>query len=146
MRTGATLLLVVAFASPVRADDDLQGTWNLLEQTVGGKSLDSIKDEITAVICSDKIEFHVGDNKDRTEKFHVVLDSTVTPKAIDLHKFADGKAGDKFAEGLYEIDGDKLRLCVKLQSGPPWSRPTMIQSTEEGEEFLMVFRREPKAK
>jgi uncharacterized protein (TIGR03067 family) len=153
MRTGAILLLAVAFASPIRSDDakdnDLQGTWKLVEITVGGKSPDAeeiVANGFTLVIRGDKMGVYSGDNKDPNNELHLVLDSTVTPKAIDVHVLEKDKRGDKMAEGLYEIDGNKLRICIKEQSMPPWNRPTAMQSTEEGKEMLMVLRREPRAK
>jgi uncharacterized protein (TIGR03067 family) len=146
MRARIAFGLILALASPIRSDDDLQGTWTLAEHTAGGRSMDRVNDDITATIRGDKIELNSGKNK-VSEKYHVVLDSTVTPKAIDWHKSdANGKRGDKMGEGIFEIDGDKLRICLKLRSEPPWNRPTAMQSTEEGGEILMVFRREPRAK
>ena len=68
----------------------------------------------------------------------------MTPKAIDFYDSDKGKRGEKLAEGLYEIDGDKLRICVKVQSGPPWNRPTAMRSTVDGREILIVLRRKPR--
>jgi uncharacterized protein (TIGR03067 family) len=151
MRTGATLLLVVTIATPIRSDDakdnDLQGTWKVLEIKVGGKSLDAeqiAENASTAVIRGDKIQFYAGEVI--SSGFHLVLDSTVTPKAMDFHAYRKDEIREKMGEGLYDIDGDKLRICMKSQSMPPWNRPTAIQSTKEGKEMLVVLRREPRAK
>ena len=128
MRTGATLLFVVALATPIRSVDAkdidaFRGPWNLVELTMGGKSVENVENELAVVIRGDKIEFYSVGQKEPINRLHIVVDSTVTPKAIDFHEFDKGKRGDKIAEGLYEIDGDKLRICLKQQSGPPWNRP-----------------------
>jgi uncharacterized protein (TIGR03067 family) len=136
--------LVLGVASSTLADDAkdrdaLQGTWKLVTFTDRGKSDEA---DIVAVVNGDRIQFKLADDADPDNLFHFVLDSSVTPKAIDLHKLdAKGQRNEKAIEGLYEIDGDKLRLCVTTQPGPPWNRPAEMKA-EEGSVILLVFGRQ----
>lgn len=146
MRSGATLLLVVALATPIRSDDAkdidaLKGTWKLFAYEDGSKT---VENDLVAVIRDNRIQFKENANAEANPDnlYHIVLDSSVTPKAVDLHKSdAKGQRGEKVMEGLYEIDGDTLRLCMHPQSGPPWDRPTEMKA-EEGRVVLVTFRRE----
>ena len=54
------------------------------------------------------------------------LEESKTPKSIDLHGFA-GKQNEKTKTypGIYEIDGDKLRICYAETSS---TRPTKFES------------------
>ena len=83
-----------------------------------------------------------GDDAEPRNLYSFVLDSTVTPKAIDLHKLdANGKRGEKAMEGLYELADGKLRFYLTHQPGPPWNRPTELKKAK-GVSF-MQFRRVP---
>ena len=64
------------------------------------------------------------------------LDESTTPKSIDVVGFA-GKDGDKTKTylGIYELDGDKLRICY-AETSP--QRPTKFESDGHNNLFECV--------
>src|SRR5262249_39978751 len=100
----------------------LQGTWEFVSLTVGGKKVwnnDAPAKSLT--FTGDKMQF-VGVNGDGTEAVshsRITLDESRKPKTIDLAAL-DGDHKGQTTPGRYEIDGDTLRLC--LPSSPDGER------------------------
>jgi uncharacterized protein (TIGR03067 family) len=61
------------------------------------------------------------------------LDPSRKPKEIDLTPDGEGKG--KTVAGLYELEGDSLRVCFPGQ--PDAERPTRLES-KEGENYLLL--------
>jgi len=68
----------------------------------------------------------------------VKIDPSKTPKEIDVN-FTDGKGGGMVAKylGVYELDGDKLTVCV----GTDGKRATELASKPDTKTMLIVFQR-----
>ena len=92
----------------------IQGTWVAVSGEADGKeaSADEIKD-FQVVFTADKLVFNPkGDNRASSYK----LDPAKTPKVIEVTP-QDGPAKGKTLHGLYELDGDRLKLCLQNGDG-----------------------------
>jgi uncharacterized protein (TIGR03067 family) len=121
----ATGLAVAAFA----ADDDavkkekeaLKGKWTIVSVERDGKAVDMWKDGVRLV---------EGDNYTLTTKDGDSFKGTFTvdpakvPKAIDFSP-TGGQYKGKTLRGIYEIDGDMLKICF---AEPDKDRPTEFTS------------------
>ena len=67
----------------------------------------------------------------------VKLDPTKNPKWIDMGELTPDRAVDLNQRAIYELDGDKLRICL---CGDTKTRPAEF-STEDNELVVMHFRR-----
>jgi uncharacterized protein (TIGR03067 family) len=122
----ATGLAVAALAG---ADDDavkkekqsLQGKWTIVSVDRDGKAVDMWKDGVRLI---------EGDNYTLTTKGGdsfkgtFALDPAKVPKAIDFSP-AGGQYKGKTLRGIYEIDGDMLKICF---AEPDKERPTEFSS------------------
>jgi uncharacterized protein (TIGR03067 family) len=119
----------------------LQGTWRLVAREFAGKA-DSAEDlkrvRGKAVVKGDRITVSYLGEDERRLTFKV--DPSARPRRIDL-TFLDGEYKGKTARGIYELDGNKLKVCY---AAPKAARPTEF-SGKEGEDWvLVVYQREKK--
>jgi len=133
-------LLLIAADKPDDATkkdlEKLQGTWNVQSMTRGGK--DAPAEEVAKhklVIEGEKFLPQTDGKKDAEATFK--LDATKKPPAIDV----TNKDGE-IALGIYQIDGDTLKLAVQRPGGK--DRPTEFTSPADSEVSLMVLKREKK--
>ena len=68
------------------------------------------------------------------------IDPTADPKTIDL-TFTDGPGKDKTQKGIYELEGDRQKICFSLPGKP---RPTEFVSKPESRLMVQVLEREKK--
>jgi uncharacterized protein (TIGR03067 family) len=133
-RYGMTLLTVglVLVVGHARADDKadnekLQGEWKLVSFELKGKS-EEVPDA--------KYKFE-GKNWSATStsggdgEGTFAIDSSKKPKSIDF----TGKG--RLAKGIYELDGDTLKVCMGEHAG--LDRPTEFKSAEKV--IVMTFKR-----
>lgn len=138
------LLLGVGIAqdAPKGDHDKIQGAWKVISMETRenpGKKVpdDKIKD-LKVVITKDKLEIRTGKEPVVGYKFNKV-DPTTKPKGIDLALvLKDGS--DKPTLGIYELDGDELKLCIGDPSPEP-KRPTEFEVSKRGL-FLLVLKRD----
>ena len=139
MRMKMVVLLAVVFASAgVVAGGDAKkdqkkfaGTWSVVSATKGGKPApaDEIK-EIRFTFSGDKMTFRMGDkSKDGT----YTIDPAKKPAQIDVT--ADGMSHP----GIYQFEGDTLKLCVGHDE-----RPAEFKSAEGSKTMLITLKREKK--
>jgi uncharacterized protein (TIGR03067 family) len=69
----------------------------------------------------------------------VKLDPAASPKAIDLIS-QDGPRKGATMPGIYELDGDDLRICLRI--GKP-ARPTELRTKAGDDTELFILRRAP---
>jgi uncharacterized protein (TIGR03067 family) len=113
-----------------------QGTWTFESSATGGKELPA--GELKGLILifeGDKHTVKKGDAVIQvgTQK----LDPSKSPKAIDV-TMAEGPKKGAVMLGIYEIDGDTLKVCFDPQGK---KRPTEFKSTPGSENFVNIHRR-----
>lgn len=137
----ATGLLLTAADDPARAPSDLdrlQGVWQLVAMERDGES--AAPEELTrdtATYEGNRITLRSGEKVRR--RGIITLDPSRTPKAINTWDL-DGPFEDQTIPGIYELDGDTLRLCF---GGPGELRPRTF-TTKGGQAFLMVVYKRKK--
>ena len=92
--------------------DAIQGVWR--RATSDGSSPGSL-------LVIDGSRLTVRYDGDQTEEAEFALDPTASPKTINA-KFESG-----WAFGIYELNGDTLRLCIS-EPGPTAVRPTTFKA------------------
>jgi uncharacterized protein (TIGR03067 family) len=119
-------LLVAADAKDDAAKKDmdaLQGKWQLVSLERDGKSVDVPKDAVR-VVKGDK--YTINPRPGVTIEGTFKIDPTTKPKQVDATASAGPNKG-KTMMGIYEIDGDTLKICYAL---PGKDRPTEFGSKE----------------
>jgi uncharacterized protein (TIGR03067 family) len=120
----------------------LQGNWIVVQTERGGRKppAEFLK-TLKVVIKGDKLE--MSDAK-RGETGVFKLDPAKKPKEIDL-VFSEGPQGNvkRTALGIYELDGETLKLAWRKDGGP---RPTEFSSIpgERTSELLILKRAKDK--
>ena len=139
-------ILVLAVALCVAADKpkvdakkelkSLQGTWVMVGLEVNGETVPEKKlAGTTLVIKKDKYTVKVKDNSHETT---IEIDPTKDPKAIDMY-FPNGTELPKLSKGVYELDGDTLKICRHQMPGE--DRPTQIGSWPNTNLFVVTWKR-----
>ncbi|MFO0908291.1 MAG: TIGR03067 domain-containing protein [Isosphaeraceae bacterium] len=114
----------------------LQGTWTLVSLEREG-----------AVVPADELErseaVYQGDlvvlrARDRVRRRGIIsLDASRKPRAINTWDI-DGPFADRTVPGIYELEGDRLRLCFGEPGG---ERPTSFSTREGGGVLLATYQR-----
>ena len=115
----------------------IQGMWVAVSAEMDGKPApaEAIKD-LSILVTADKMAFNPK-GEDRQSLYK--LDPTTTPKGIELTP-QDGPAKGKTVHGLYELDGDRLKLC--LLNGPG-EEPKAFATTPGSNLRLLILKRKP---
>jgi uncharacterized protein (TIGR03067 family) len=113
-----------------------QGTWTIESSEAGGMVIPPANLKGLVVIFEgDKHTVKMGDEVVQvgTQK----LDPSKTPKAIDV-TMTEGPNKGAVMLGIYEFDGDTLRVCFDPQGK---KRPTEFKSPAGSENFVNVHKR-----
>jgi uncharacterized protein (TIGR03067 family) len=113
-----------------------QGTWTFESSKSGGKELPA--DVLKALILTFEGDKHTVKKGDEviqvgTQK----LDPSKSPKTIDVTMTKGPNKGTVML-GIYEIDGDTLRVCFDPQGK---KRPTEFKSAPGSDNFVNVHKR-----
>ncbi len=136
--------LVVALVGggdkPGTAKDDktkMQGTWTIVEAVRDGEEAipEEQRKELRLTIKDDKRTIKVGDEV--LSEATYTLDTASKPKGITV-KVSTGPLKDKELPGIYEFDGDKLKICLNLEGN---ERPKEFKSEKGGGTLLQVFKK-----
>lgn len=110
--------------------EKLQGSWKLVMPAEGEGKL---------TFKEDKYTFNFGGMMEEgTMKF----DPTKKPKTVDV-KITAGMDTGKKQFGLYELEGDMLRLCFAPAGMDEKARPKEL-AEKAPDQFLFVFQRDKK--
>jgi uncharacterized protein (TIGR03067 family) len=115
--------------------DELQGKWKLMEVEKDGKS-HKVKGQTTEyfemIFKGNKVTARFKEGTPEQEGTYKFLADT-KPKAIDFTPTTGDEKG-KTVQGIYEIKGNKLKLCVAV---PGTKRPMKFES--KGEEIVVYL-------
>jgi uncharacterized protein (TIGR03067 family) len=116
-----------------------QGTWTFESSEAGGKKLSA--DELKGLVLTFEGDKHTVKKGDEviqvgTQK----LDPSKSPKTIDV-TFTEGLNKGKVMLGIYELDGDSLKVCFDMQGK---KRPTEFKSALGSQSFVNVHKRAKK--
>jgi uncharacterized protein (TIGR03067 family) len=103
--------------------DALQGKWAVLSMDLDGQPVTLVRDA-ARVIKDDKYTLTLLSDLTVESKFKI--DPTAKPKTIAATA-SSGPYKDKELLGIYELDGDTLKICFAL---PGKDRPTEFKSKE----------------
>jgi uncharacterized protein (TIGR03067 family) len=132
--------LVVTFASAALGDDakkdepKIDGTWLAKTAELGGKKL---PEQTVAIIklTLKKGEYEV--HAESPDRGTVTYDASAKPKEMDI-KGVDGPNKGRTILAIYELSGDKLRICYDLTGK---SRPTEFKTEPKSRLFLVTYER-----
>jgi uncharacterized protein (TIGR03067 family) len=130
---------LAAEPDPAKKDlDALQGEWNIAALEYNGQDLTG-KYKIVFVFKGDVATVE-GDGAVRKEyaKITFKLDPSTNPKCVDL-TIGDGVQKGAAMEGIYELKGDELRLCVKVLGK---ERPGEFKSPDGASVALLTLKRQ----
>ncbi|HJZ91178.1 MAG TPA: TIGR03067 domain-containing protein [Gemmataceae bacterium] len=140
MKLFSTLCALVAVAGLAAAEEKkfdaskMEGKWKMVSGTKSGDKLEgkSLEGEVTV----DKEKFTIKGG-DMTHVMAFKLDTSKSPVQIDMEGKEGPSQGFK-AEGIIQLDGDKLTLAYALPEG---KRPEKFESAKDSKTMLIVMER-----
>ncbi|MFN8005625.1 MAG: TIGR03067 domain-containing protein [Terriglobia bacterium] len=116
----------------------LEGTWEVASVVDNGKTIPNEAIRGAKVIfANDTMTLISPDGKEKTN-YTIKLDPTKNPKGIDITATA-GTFKGKTGLGIYDLNGDVLRVCQPYQ--PTIPRPTSFAVPEGSGLNLMVLKK-----
>jgi uncharacterized protein (TIGR03067 family) len=118
----------------------MQGTWQTLKAQIGGMDLpDDVVRNLKIVVKGNTMTVvGVPDIIQQYGEGTFLLDPSTKPKSIDFKVLKGDKKGDG-PEGIYDLNGDDLRLCFQLVGK---DRPTEFVTKEGQNRGMLVLKRE----
>ena len=117
----------------------LEGTWQVVSLEVDGMMIPKETIKNSKLIIKSK-EFTMKENI-ATYKGTFSIDPSKKPKTIDI-KFTEGPENGNTSLGIYELDGDDLKLCLSVTTK---ERPTEFTAKpKSGHGFEVLKREKPK--
>ncbi|MBI1832353.1 MAG: TIGR03067 domain-containing protein [Planctomycetes bacterium] len=115
----------------------LQGSWKVIESVSKGEKVpgDELKD-LYLIFKTDAI--HIREAGKTAENFTFQLDPSKRPKEIDVTLRVGPQKG-RVDRGIYQIDGDLLRICIQTDKDQP--RPREFSSPVNSQLWLVILRR-----
>jgi uncharacterized protein (TIGR03067 family) len=138
----ATGLLLAADAPKETAKTEVkkvQGTWKTTSLKYNGEdvSIDG-KGKIRLVFKGDIATVQAAaSTKKEYGKVKFTFDPSTKPRSVDITVTSGVQKGEKM-EGIYEIKGNKLKLCIKVLGA---ERPTKFESPSGESIALIEFER-----
>ena len=131
----ALLLPVVALGADAKVDD-LNGTWTPESAEMAGQALpEEARKAIKLVIKDEKYTVTI---RERVDEGTAKTDAAAKPKTLDVTG-TNGPNKGKTLLAIYELDGDKLKVCYDLGGK---SRPTEFKTAPGSQHFLVTYQRQ----
>jgi len=116
--------------------EKLQGDWNVIFLEVEGLSpAPSAYQGAQILIKGDQFTSVAGGAK---HGGRLELDASTEPKRFQM-KFTEGPDKGNTSNGIYELDGDRWRICVAISGGPA---PADFTTTPKSGRALEILNRE----
>lgn len=134
----ASVLFAVGNDEPVKKDlDRLEGVWETVRLTYNGK--DHARDgKFRMIFKGDQVTIAGSEAIEKEyARLKLKLDPTTTPRCIDI-TVTGGVQLNAVIEGIYEIQGDELRLCARVFGN---ERPAEFASPGGSSIALLVMKR-----
>jgi uncharacterized protein (TIGR03067 family) len=129
-----------------RDKEKLTGTWTVVSLEVDGKVVPAaLTVDFQFIFTAESFTRKKGGKAESGAAYR--LDPARTPKQMDFTD-GSGKEKGKVVQGIYELDGDTLRLCFRsdYKKGDkgldPPPRPTRFDGGAGTKQVLMVLKRE----
>lgn len=129
-----SLGVIVLIAAPVLAGDKekFQGKWKAEKAVRNGEEAPAEELAKMSIVFKDNVAIpHEGENARDEAEF--TLDEKKKPKTIDIRP---KQGNEKLIEGIYELDGDTLKICF-AKAG----RPSKFESTAGSDVMFIVLKR-----
>lgn len=136
---GLAMLLAGVAVGDDKANAELkkmQGTWKVVAAEKDGDSFDRI---VGGVMVVKDNHFDIKTKAGTELKGDLVLDPDKKPKTIN-YAHQEGPLRENTWEGIYEIDGDKLKVIYAEAEGKK-DRPTEFKTTKGCGHLLLEFER-----
>lgn len=135
-------LVAVVLGAPIgkAGRGELDGEWQATALEEDGKAPPDVE-PLRIVIKGDELTIYLADGKPNKSKFK--LDAGKAPAAIDLTPDY-GVFKGRVCAGIYEVDKDRLRICVIQRDDrgrDPGTRPTAFQTVPRDGLALITLKR-----
>ena len=120
--------------------DRLQGKWLLVAGETNGKPFrkEMLDRRLTVVVVGDKWDQFIGEET-KPDSWSFTTDAAKSPKQIDFTDLSpDAKGDEKKMVGIYELDGDKLRVCNRRPG--VINRPAEFRSADK-DTVIRIYER-----
>src|SRR5437660_2296151 len=145
------LVLVLAAGLALAADDvkkdpldkeyaRFEGNWQIVSLEIEGMKMPAEAIRDARLIIKGK-EFTMKD-KIATYRGNFLIDRDKKPKTIDM-KFTEGPEKGNTSYGIYELDGDSLKLCLTITGK---NRPTEFAAKPKSGHGYEYLKREKPAR
>jgi uncharacterized protein (TIGR03067 family) len=143
---GVGLAALLAIICPPGPGDreDLQGLWSVFALESKGRQLPAralLTSEPplpTLIFQGERMSYWRPGEEPSV--FTYELDEKTAPRSIDITRLSGSRKGEIW-HGVYEVDGDRLRIRFATANGKP--RPTELKTDRHSEEPLFCYRRLP---
>jgi uncharacterized protein (TIGR03067 family) len=142
-----TGVVLAAAALAARAEEKktdaarILGTWLIVSGEDSGKAVPPEKIKNSAVVI-EKDTLHVRDgNNKKVWEVRYRLDPGKDPRAIDM-TLEEGELKGKLSKGIYDLQGDTLKLCYAL---PGEDRPVAFTTKPGSRHNSFLLKRSGKA-
>ncbi len=116
--------------------DKLQGAWDCKSWVFDGKRSPNNGRDFESIYEGNLLTLK---NKGKEYRHGLVtLNPAQTPKAVNTWDL-DGPFADRTNRGIYEFDGDKLKVCFALDAGA--DRPTDFESQPGSRRLSIIYER-----
>jgi uncharacterized protein (TIGR03067 family) len=134
-------VLSLVFSSSLHAADEkspLLGNWTVVKAEEDGKPVAELLKAKFTFKDGDKLLVKLAEEAKPLDAA-VKLDAAKKPKQIDITRTVDARS--ETALGIYEVDGDKLKLCVA--EAEVKERPTEFKSKSRKVTYVELTRDKP---